>query len=90
LEFYHYKNSIYQGYISNYKREGEGICLFDNRAISFGTYKNDLLSNQTIIMLSPNMSFIGGFKRGMLDGPFVIRSPDYVIYSQTNMNKLEG
>ena len=90
LGLFHYKNSIFQGYISNYKKEGEGICIFDNKAIIVGKFKNDQLSGQCLIMLYPQMYFLGGFTSGMLDGPFVVRSPDFTIDSQTNMNKIEG
>jgi hypothetical protein len=41
-------------------------------------------------MLTPDTYFMGTFKKGLLDGPFSIRSPKFSIYSQTKMNRVEG
>ena len=41
-------------------------------------------------MLSPDTYFMGSLKQGLLEGPFVIRSPRYNLYSQTVMNRIQG
>lgn len=55
-----------------------------------GSFKADQLSGNCLILLSPDTYFIGGLKRGMLDGSFTVRSPDLHIYSQTIMNRIQG
>lgn len=90
LELLHYKNAIFQGYITSLRKEGEAIVIFDNKSTLIGKFANDQLNDQCIIFLTSDTYFIGSFKKGLLDGSFVIRSPSYNIYSQTNLNKVEG
>ena len=41
-------------------------------------------------MISTDVYFIGSLKKGMLDGNFTVRSPQFHIYSQTTMNRIQG
>lgn len=58
--------------------------------ISLGNHKNDQLNGQCIVFLDWSCYFIGNFVRGMLDGQFVIRNKSMTIYSNINMNKIDG
>jgi hypothetical protein len=62
----------------------------DNQALTIGKYKNDLLTGICLIWISHETYYIGYFTRGLLDGPFVIRSPLFVVYSQAISNKIES
>lgn len=88
LELLHYKNAIFHGYLSGLRKHGEAIVVLDIRAILIGKFSNDQLTDECVIMLTPDTYFIGSFKNGLLDGPFAIRSPRYSIYSQTRMGKV--
>lgn len=89
-EFVHYKNGIFHGYTKNGRPAGECLCLYDNGAILIGNYLAAHPFGKCCIMLWPDTYFIGTLKKGMLDGSFAIRSPQFQIYSQTSMNKIEG
>lgn len=43
-----------------------------------------------MLMISPDSYFMGTFKKGMIDGAFVIRSWRYCILSQAVMNRIHG
>lgn len=86
----HYKNAIFHGYLSGLRKHGEAIVLLDNRGVLIGSYSNDQLSDQAVILLHPDTYFIGTFRNGLLDGPFTVRSPRFSIYSQARMGKVEG
>lgn len=86
----HYKNALFQGYIAKGKKEGNAITLIDNGAVIIGKFEVDQLCGQCVLMIYPDTYFMGTFKKGMLDGPFVVRSPRYCIYSQAVMNKIQG
>jgi hypothetical protein len=86
----HYKNAIFHGFLSNLRKQGEAIVVFDNKAVLIGKFTNDQISDECVIMIAPDTYFIGTFKKGLLDGSFSIRSPRFSIYSQTRMNKVEG
>jgi hypothetical protein len=90
LELLHYKNAIFHGYLSGLRKQGEAIIVLDIKAIIIGRFANDQLSEDCVIMLAPDIYFIGTFKNGLLDGPFAIRSPRLSVYSQTRMGKVEG
>jgi hypothetical protein len=90
VEVLHYKNGLFHGVVSDARKQGEAICLYDAGAVLVGRFANDLISGQAVMLLSPESYFIGSFKKGMLDGPFVLRTPQYAIYARTNMNKIEG
>ena len=52
----HFKNSIYEGFFKTNlsHREGPGLTIMDNMACIIGNYRNDQLSGQTLIFLTPN------------------------------------
>lgn len=90
VEVLHYKNGLFHGVVSDGRKQGEAICLYDAGAVLVGRFANDLISGQAVMLLSPDSYFMGSFKKGMLDGPFVLRTPQHAIYARTNMNKIEG
>lgn len=89
-EFVHFKNGIFYGSVTDQRRQGEAICLYDNGAIFFGHFRANQPNGQCLIVLEPQTYFIGTLKKGMLDGSFTVRSPRLHIYSQTIMNRIQG
>jgi hypothetical protein len=45
LELLHYKNAIFHGYLSNQRKQGEAIVIYDNRAILIGNFSNDQITD---------------------------------------------
>jgi hypothetical protein len=89
-QFVHFKNGVFHGCLQAGRREGEAVCLYDNGALFVGQFKADQPSGKALIMLTPDTYFLGSLKKGMLDGSFTVRSPQFHIYSQTIMNRIQG
>ena len=91
MQLLHLKNGIFQGRVGALgRKQGEAICLYDNGAVLCGKFTDDMLEGEAIIFLTPDTYFMGGLRRGMVDGPLVVRSPKMHIHATTNMNKIVG
>jgi hypothetical protein len=88
--FLHFKNGLFYGCKQNNYRQGEAICLYDNGATFVGHFRANQPHGKCLIMLSPDTYFMGTLKQGLLEGPFVIRSPRFCLYSQTVSNRIQG
>lgn len=64
--------------------------MIDNGSVVIGNFKNDQSIGISLIFISTDTYFMGEFNKGVLDGAFVIRSPDTTMYSTFNNNKIDG
>ena len=55
-----------------------------------GKFVDDMLEGEAVIFLTPNTYFMGGLRRGMVDGPLVLRSPRLHLHATINMNRIVG
>lgn len=90
MELLHYKNAIFHGYISAFRKNGEAIVMLDNGAIIIGRFANDQLEGECLIILTPTTYFLGSFKQGLLNGHFAVRSPVLSAYAQARSGRVEG
>ena len=87
--FIHYKNGIFHGEKTPHQ-QGTAICLYDNGAVFIGSYLANQPSGKCLILLSPDLYFMGSLKKGLLEGPFALRSPHLHIYAHTSNNRIQG
>ena len=64
--------------------------MYDNGAVFIGSYQQGQPSGKCLILLAPDVYFMGSLQRGLLDGPFVIRSSHLRIYARTHHNRING
>ena len=72
------------------RREGPGITILDSGSVIIGSFKQDQLNGLSLIHITLDTYFIGEISKGCLNGPFVIRSPGITVYSNANINKIDG
>jgi hypothetical protein len=59
---------IFQGFIKNQQKHGEGIMMLKNGTIIFGTWQQDLLDGRALIFTSLGCRIMANFILGKFNG----------------------
>jgi hypothetical protein len=76
---YQYINASYQGTITKWLKQGQGIVVDNHNNFIYSDYIDDKLNGLTFICLHGNILIYGMFKNNKMEGINTIDSDEYKV-----------